>query len=108
MKDVGTVRRLLYRDGLSISEIERRAGLTRKMISKWLSAPERTEPKIQATQARSPGQTGWGNGECDWPGPSIPSALSLCFGHADANRDGRRGRRGRRSGALISTHSCRH
>ena len=45
MKDLGIVRRLFYRDGLSISEIERRTGLTRKTISKWLSAPERTEPK---------------------------------------------------------------
>ena len=45
MKDLGIVRRLFYRDGLSISEIERRTGLTRKTISKWLNAPERTEPK---------------------------------------------------------------
>ena len=28
MKDLGIVRRLFYRDGLSISEIERRTGLT--------------------------------------------------------------------------------
>lgn len=47
MKDLGIVRRLFYRDGLSISEIERRTGLTRKTISRWLNAPERTEPKYQ-------------------------------------------------------------
>ncbi len=45
MKDLGIVRRLFYRDGLSVSEIERRTGLTRKTISKWLNAAERTEPK---------------------------------------------------------------
>ena len=44
MKDLGIVRRLFYRDGLSISEIEG-ARADRKTISKWLSAPERTEPK---------------------------------------------------------------
>ena len=33
MKDLGIVRRLFYRDALSISEIERRTGLTRKTIS---------------------------------------------------------------------------
>lgn len=47
MKDLGIVRRLFYRDSLSISEIERRTGLTRKTINKWLNAPERTEPKYQ-------------------------------------------------------------
>lgn len=45
MKDLRIVRRLFYRDGLSVSEIERRTGLTRKTISKWLNAAERTEPK---------------------------------------------------------------
>jgi len=51
MKDLGIVRRLFYRDGLSISEIERRTGLTRKTISKWLSAAERTEPKYRRRAA---------------------------------------------------------
>jgi transposase len=47
MKDLGIVRRLFYRDGLSISKIERCTRLTRKTVSKWPNAPERTEPKYQ-------------------------------------------------------------
>ena len=38
MKDLGIVRRLFYRDGLSLSEIERRTGLTRKTVRRWLNA----------------------------------------------------------------------
>ena len=45
MNILGKVRRLYHRDRLSISEIERRTGLTRKTIRNWLKAPEGTEPK---------------------------------------------------------------
>ena len=47
MNLLGKVRRLHYRDGLSLSEIERRTGLTRKTIRKWLKAPDAvaTNPK---------------------------------------------------------------
>lgn len=41
------VRRLHFRDGLSLSEIERRVGLTRKTIRKWLKAPEGVEPRYR-------------------------------------------------------------
>ena len=47
MNLLGKVRRLHYRDGLNLSEIERRTGLTRKTIRKWLKAPERVEPKYK-------------------------------------------------------------
>lgn len=47
MNMLGKVRRLHYRDGLSLSEIERRTGLTRKTIRKWLKAPEGVEPKYR-------------------------------------------------------------
>jgi transposase len=47
MKDLGIIRRLHYRDGLSLSEIERRTGLTRKTIRRWLKAAEGTEPKYR-------------------------------------------------------------
>lgn len=47
MNLLGKVRRLHYRDGLSLSEIERRTGLTRKTIRKWLKAPEGSEPKYR-------------------------------------------------------------
>ncbi len=47
MNLLGKVRRLHLREGLSISEIERRTGLTRKTIRKWLRAPEGVEPKYR-------------------------------------------------------------
>ncbi len=47
MNILGRVRRLYHRDRLSISEIERRTGLTRKTIRKWLKAPEGAEPKYR-------------------------------------------------------------
>ncbi|MCK6407108.1 MAG: hypothetical protein L6Q60_13995 [Rhodocyclaceae bacterium] len=37
MNLLGKVRRLHYRDGHTLSEIERRTGLTRKTIRKWLN-----------------------------------------------------------------------
>lgn len=53
MNLLGKVRRLHYRDGMSLSEIERRTGLTRKTIRKWLKAPDGVEPKYR----RKRGQT---------------------------------------------------
>lgn len=47
MKDLGIIRRMYYRDGLSLSEIERRTGLTRKTARGWLKAVEGTEPKYR-------------------------------------------------------------
>ncbi len=44
MNLLGKVRRLYYRDRLTLSEIERRTCLTRKTVRKWLSAPEGVEP----------------------------------------------------------------
>ena len=47
MKDLGIIRRMFYRDGLSLSEIERRTGLTRKTVRRWLNAAEGTEPQYR-------------------------------------------------------------
>ena len=47
MNLLGKVRRLYYREGLTLSEIERCTGLTRKTIRKWLKAPEGVEPKYR-------------------------------------------------------------
>lgn len=47
MKDLGITRRLFYRDGLSLSEIERRTGLTRKTVRRWLNTAEETEPRYR-------------------------------------------------------------
>jgi len=44
MKQLGILRRLYYRDGLSLWEIEGRTGLTRKTVRRWLDAAEGTEP----------------------------------------------------------------
>ncbi len=51
MKDLGIIRRMFYRDGKSLSEIERRTGLTRKTIRLWLKAAEGTEPKYRRRAA---------------------------------------------------------
>ena len=51
MKDLGIIRRLFYRDGLSLSEIERRTGLTRKTVRLWLRAAEQTESKYRRRPA---------------------------------------------------------
>jgi transposase len=50
MNMLGKVRRLYFRDGLSVSEIERRTGITRKTIRSWLTAPEGVEPKYRRRQ----------------------------------------------------------
>lgn len=51
MNQLGKVRRLHYRDGLSLSEIERRTGLTRKTVRSWLKAAEGTTPKYRRRPA---------------------------------------------------------
>ena len=53
MNILGKVRRLYHRDRLSLSEIERRTGLTRKTIRNWLKAPEGTEPKYRRQNSES-------------------------------------------------------
>ena len=50
----GKIRRMHYRDGLSLSEIARRTSLSRNTIKKWLRTPEGTEPKYQ--RDRRPGK----------------------------------------------------
>ena len=52
MKDLGIIRRMYFRDGLSLSEIERRTGLTRKTVRRWLKAAEGTEPKYRRRPAQ--------------------------------------------------------
>lgn len=43
----GKIRRMHFRDGLSISEIARRTSLSRNTIKRWLAAEGGTEPKYQ-------------------------------------------------------------
>ena len=47
MKDLGRIRRLFYRDGLSLSEISRKTGYSRNTVKRWLRTPEGTEPKYE-------------------------------------------------------------
>lgn len=51
MNQLGKIRRLYYRDDLSLSEIERRTGLTRKTVRSWLKAADGTEPKYSRRTA---------------------------------------------------------
>ena len=53
MKDLGIIRRLFYRKALSLSDIERRTGLTRKTVRRWLNAAEGTAPKYPRRPAGS-------------------------------------------------------
>ena len=43
----GKIRRMYFRDGLSVSEIARRTSLSRNTIRRWLAAEGGTEPKYQ-------------------------------------------------------------
>ena len=45
------IRRMFFREHLSISEIARRTSLTRNTIKKWLRSPDGTEPSYRRTQA---------------------------------------------------------
>jgi len=40
VRNLGIIRRLYFRDGLSSSEIKRCTGLTRKTVQRWLKAAE--------------------------------------------------------------------
>lgn len=44
---LGKIRRMFYRDGVSLSEIARRTSLSRNTIKKWLKTPEGVEPKYR-------------------------------------------------------------
>ena len=45
------IRRMFFREHLSISEIARRTSLTRNTIKKWLRSPDGTEPSYSRTKA---------------------------------------------------------
>ncbi len=53
MSLLSKIRRLRLREGLSISEVSRRLGLSRNTVKRWLAAGEGVEPKYR----RSPGAT---------------------------------------------------
>ena len=47
MNMLGKIRRLRFRDGLSISEICRRTGLARNTVKRWLKAEKGAEPRYR-------------------------------------------------------------
>ncbi len=47
MKDLGRIRRLYFRDGLSLSAIARKTGYSRNTVKRWLKAAEGVEPKYR-------------------------------------------------------------
>jgi transposase len=51
MEKLGKIRRLYYRDGLTVAEIVRRTGLARNTVKSWLKAAEGTAPKYRRKAA---------------------------------------------------------
>jgi len=47
MKELGRIRRLFYRDGVSLSEISKKTGYSRNTVKRWLKTPEGVEPKYR-------------------------------------------------------------
>ena len=50
---VGKIRRMYFRERLSISEIVRRTSLSRNTVKKWLRAPPGREPKYPRGEQRN-------------------------------------------------------
>ena len=53
MEKLGRLRRLYFRDGLTLSEIARRTGFARNTVKYWLRAAEGVEPKYRRRKART-------------------------------------------------------
>src|SRR6516165_8546642 len=47
---LGKIRRLYFRDGVSINEIARRTSLSRNTIKRWLKAPQGATPKYRRSE----------------------------------------------------------
>lgn len=86
MKDLGIIRRMYYRDGLSLSEIERRTGLTRKTVRSWPEAPTHplkvtikdrnfNDPKASISVLFAPRQTKIAPGNLTFPRRRIARRL---------------------------------
>ena len=53
MEKLGRLRRLFYRDGLTLSAIARKTGFARNTVRKWLKAAEATEPKYRRRKGQN-------------------------------------------------------
>ena len=47
MKELGRIRRMFYREGISLSEIAKKTGYSRNTVKRWLRTAEGIEPKYQ-------------------------------------------------------------
>jgi transposase len=77
------IRRMFFREHLTISEIQRRTSLSRNTIKKWLKEPTGAEPKYQRVKAR---------GKLTAYEPMLLMALDA---------DARRPKRDRRTGLML-------
>ncbi len=50
MEMMGKIRRMYFRDKLSLHQIAKRTGLSRNTIRKWVRAPEATQPAYSGAQ----------------------------------------------------------
>lgn len=53
MEMLGKIRRMYFRDKLSLHQIAKRTGLSRNTIRKWVRAPEATQPAYQGWQPQT-------------------------------------------------------
>ena len=53
MEKLGRLRRLYFRDGLSLSEIARKTGFARNTVKAWLKAVEGIEPKYRRRESQT-------------------------------------------------------
>jgi transposase len=53
MEMIGKIRRMYFRDKLSLHEITKRTGLARNTIRKWVRAPEAKQPVYPADSQQS-------------------------------------------------------
>ena len=47
MKELGRIRRMFYRDGISLPEISRKTGYSRNTVKRWLRTAEGVESAYQ-------------------------------------------------------------
>ena len=53
MEKLGRLRRLYYRDGLTLSEIARKTGFARNTVKHWLRAAEGIEPRYPRREVQT-------------------------------------------------------
>ncbi|MNF86716.1 hypothetical protein D3C84_691620 [compost metagenome] len=80
MEMMGKIRRMYFRDKLSLHEITKRTGLARNTIRKWVRAPEAKRPVYQLRAVFNKLCAGGRNA-------ALSSSTSGCFGRGDSGWD---------------------